>query len=226
MKKIIYVFAFILLVYLIIKLATYRLLQSKKHLEEIVEARTRDITIEKEKVEIQKLELEDIHQELSERNNDVMDSIKYAKHIQTSILPPLGKFKTEFKESFIFYKPRDIVSGDFYWFEKLGDYFAFACADCTGHGVPGAFMSMIGATLLNKIIEKEHVDSCQRALLELDIEMQKALRQHEDDSENQSMDGMDLALIAINLKEMVCHYSGAYRPLYLIRNNELIILLH
>ncbi|MBL4593987.1 MAG: SpoIIE family protein phosphatase [Flavobacteriales bacterium] len=218
-----YAFAFIVLLYLIIKLATYRLLQSKKHLEEIVVSRTKDITIEKEKVENQKLELEDIHKELSERNKDVMDSIKYAQRIQTSILPPLDIFKSEFKNSFILYKPRDIVSGDFYWFDKVEDYFIMACADCTGHGVPGAFMSMIGATLISKIVEKEEMKSCEQALTELDKEMQKALRQNVDDDDHTSVDGMDLALIAVNLKEGVCHYSGAYRPLYFIRDNELTV---
>jgi serine phosphatase RsbU (regulator of sigma subunit)/ligand-binding sensor domain-containing protein len=216
-----YVLAFMLLIYSIIKLATYRLMQSKKHLETVVEARTKDITIEKEKVESQKLELEDIHKELSERNKDVMDSIKYAQHIQASILPPLGKFNSEFKEGFILYKPRDIVSGDFYWYEKIGDFFIMACADCTGHGVPGAFMSMIGATLLNKIVERNEIVSCQQALNDLDKDLLKVLRQEDVEGENVSMDGMDLALIAVNLKDNVCHYSGAYRPLYFIRNNEL-----
>ena len=219
----VYVLCFIFLLYFIVRLATYRLSRAKKQLEELVKDRTKDIRIEKEKVEVQKLELENIHQELSERNKDVMDSIKYAQHIQSSILPPLQKFKDEFEESFIYYQPRDIVSGDFYWFGKRGDYFTVACADCTGHGVPGAFMSMISATLLNKITEKGDVDSCQMALMELDKEMHKALRQEKSGSENNSMDGMDLALIAVNLKEMVCHYSGAYRPLYMIRDNELVV---
>jgi serine phosphatase RsbU (regulator of sigma subunit)/ligand-binding sensor domain-containing protein len=219
----IFAIVLILIIYLIIKLATHRLLQSKKHLEEVVKARTIDITIEKNKVESQKLLLEDVHKKLSERNKDVMDSIVYAQHIQTSILPPIDKFKTEFEESFIFYKPRDIVSGDFYWFEKLGDYFVIACADCTGHGVPGAFMSMICATLLYKIIEKKEVKSCNKGLEELDKELHKALRQEEDNGEKNSMDGMDIALISINLKDMVCDYAGAYRPLYLIRDNELSI---
>jgi len=216
-----YVLIFVLLIYLIIRLATYRLLQSKKHLEEIVDARTKDITIEKEKVESQKLELEDIHKELSESNKDVMDSIKYAQRIQASILPPMDKFKSEFKDSFIFYQPRDIVSGDFYWFDKIEEHFIMACADCTGHGVPGAFMSMISSTLINKIVEREDMKNCEQALTELDREMQKTLRQQENEGENQSVDGMDLALIAVNLKEMICHYSGAYRPLYMIREGEL-----
>jgi len=218
----IYGLAFILLVYLITKLATFRLLQSKKHLEEIVELRTKDITIEKEKVESQKLELEDIHKELSERNKDVMDSIKYAQHIQSSILPPLELFDAEFEEGFIFYKPRDIVSGDFYWYEKVGNFFIMACADCTGHGVPGAFMSMIGATLLNKVVGSAEIESCQQALADLDKDLKKSLRQ-DNDGENVSMDGMDIALIAVNLKDNICHYSGAYRPLYIIRENELTV---
>ncbi len=220
---IVYGLLFLILIFLIIKIATYRLQKSKRQLELIVEERTKDIVKEKEKVEEQKLLIEDVHSELSERNKDVMDSIKYAKRIQSSILPPLHKLKSEFKESFVLYKPRDIVSGDFYWYEKVGDYFIMACADCTGHGVPGAFMSMIGSTLLNKIVEKENIGHCKDALNELDKEIVKTLQQTSISDNNTSMDGMDISLIAVNQKLMECHYSGAYRPLYIIRNNELII---
>ena len=220
---VIYIVLFFILIYIIIKLATYRLQASKKQLEKVVEERTKDIVKEKEKVEEQKLLIEEVHSELSERNKDVMDSIKYAKRIQSSILPPLDKLTSEFEESFVLYKPRDIVSGDFYWYEKVGDYFIMACADCTGHGVPGAFMSMIGATLLNKIVEQDNIDHCKDALNGLDKEIVKTLQQTSISDNNMSMDGMDIALIAVNQKLMECHYSGAYRPLYIIRDNELII---
>ena len=123
----------LLLIYIIIRVATYRLQKSKRQLELIVEERTKDIVKEKEIVEEQKLLIENVHAELSERNKDVMDSIKYAKRIQSSILPPIEKIKNEFEESFVLYKPRDIVSGDFYWYHKVGDFFILACADCTGH---------------------------------------------------------------------------------------------
>ncbi|MDF1673168.1 MAG: SpoIIE family protein phosphatase [Vicingaceae bacterium] len=220
---VVYGLLFLILIFLIIKIATYRLQKSKRQLELIVEERTKDIVKEKEKVEEQKLLIEEVHSELSERNKDVMDSIKYAKRIQSSILPPLDKLKSEFKESFVLYKPRDIVSGDFYWYEKVGDYLIMACADCTGHGVPGAFMSMIGATLLNKIVEQDNIDHCKDALNELDKEIVKTLQQTSISDNNTSMDGMDISLIAVNQKLMECHYSGAYRPLYIIRDNEIII---
>lgn len=220
---VVYGLLFLLLIYLIIKIATHRLQKSKRQLELIVEERTKDIVKEKEKVEEQKLLIEEVHSELSERNKDVMDSIKYAKRIQSSILPPIDTLKSEFKESFVLYKPRDIVSGDFYWYQKVGDYFIMACADCTGHGVPGAFMSMIGATLLNKIVEQDNIDHCKDALNYLDKEIVKTLQQTSISDNNMSMDGMDIALIAVNQKLMECHYSGAYRPLYIIRDNELII---
>lgn len=216
-----YVILFFILIYLIIKVATYRLQQSKRQLEAIVQERTRDIKVEKEKVEEQKLLLEDVHNKLAERNKDVMDSIKYAQRIQSSILPPLDKLYNEFKEAFVLYKPRDIVSGDFYWYEKVGDYFVFACADCTGHGVPGAFMSMIGTTLLQKIVERDEITSCELALAELDNELQKTLQQTSLNGNTTVMDGMDISLIAINVEKKECHFSGAYRPLYLIRNNEI-----
>gem|GEM_PF-1959454 len=220
---IIYFFLVLVLIYIIIRVATYRLQQSKKQLELIVEERTKDIVKEKEIVEEQKLLIENVHAELSERNKDVMDSIKYAKKIQSSILPPKETLHNEFKESFVLYKPRDIVSGDFYWYEKVGDYFVMACADCTGHGVPGAFMSMIGATLLNKIVEQSNIEHCKDALNELDKEIVKTLQQTASSETQTVMDGMDIALIAVNTKNMECHYAGAYRPLYLIRNNELLI---
>lgn len=220
---IVYIVGFFILIFLIIKVATYRLNQSKKQLEVVVEKRTKDIVVEKEKVEQQKLQLENIHEELSERNKDVMDSIKYAQRIQSSILPSLDKLKVEFDDSFVLYKPRDIVSGDFYWYEKVGDFFVMACADCTGHGVPGAFMSMIGTTLLNKIIEKDEVLTCEDALTQLDQELQKTLQQTKISENEIVMDGMDISLIAVNLKTKECHYSGAYRPLYLLRNNEVIV---
>ena len=220
---IVYAFLILLLIYVIIRIATYRLQKSKKQLELVVKERTKDIVKEKEKVEEQKLLIENVHAELSERNKDVMDSIKYAKRIQSSILPPIEKIKNEFEESFVLYKPRDIVSGDFYWYEKIGDFFIAACADCTGHGVPGAFMSMIGATLLNKIVEKENISHCQDALNLLDQEVVKTLQQTSIKENEIVMDGMDVSLIAVNKKTKECHYAGAYRPLYLIRNKELKI---
>jgi len=220
---VLYVFLFLVLIFVVIKISTYRLLKAKNQLTQIVEERTKDILIEKQKVEKQKEEIEEVHKELSLRNEDVMASIKYAQRIQASILPPIERFKNEFKEGFIFYKPRDIVSGDFYWYEKLGDNFIIAVADCTGHGVPGAFMSMICSTLLNKVVEKESVNSPELALTILNNELIKSLRQKDVSTHTGAMDGMDVALIVIDQKNMSCSFSGAYRPLVLIRDGELLV---
>lgn len=208
----------ILIIYLIIRIATYRLIKSKKKLERIIEERTIDIRKEKEVVEHQKILLEQVHNELSIKNKDMVDSIKYAQRIQSSIMPDKSLLTEIFPESFIFYKAKDIVSGDFYWFQKYPDYFIAAVVDCTGHGVPGAFMSLIGSTLLNKIVELKEVDAPQKALSILDKELVKTLHA---ESNEYSKDGMDASLIVFNFKTNVLQFAGANHSLYFIRDNEL-----
>ncbi len=184
-------------------------IQRGKWLEEyeVIRIFTFDVTEQKKQEEI-----------IKEKNKDITDSINYARKIQSSMLPPEQEFLSYFLDSFIFYKPKDIISGDFYWFTNAGDYRIFACADCTGHGVPGALMSMIGMNYLTHIVNDKNISSPDTALHELDDKIRKALKQ---DNDNEQKDGMDIALCAYHPEKKILHYGGANRPMILIRNNEL-----
>jgi ligand-binding sensor domain-containing protein/serine phosphatase RsbU (regulator of sigma subunit) len=199
----------ILLVYSYIKWRERRLREEKTALENKVEARTAELKIEKQKVEA--------------AHKDIKDSINYAKKIQEAILPEEEEIRTHLKEYFILYKPKDIVAGDFYWFypvvkNQITEGVLIAAADCTGHGVPGAFMSMIGSTFLNEIVKKG-VIMPNRILDELNINIRRALKQNTELS--QSRDGMDIALCYIDFKNSTLYYSGANRPCVVISNGEL-----
>ena len=156
---------------------------------------------------------------IRQANKKITDSINYAKRIQNSIIPDNEIIQRYFPESFIFYLPKDVVSGDFPWFFKKDDDIYFAAVDCTGHGVPGAMMSLIGYFLLNEITgHRESYDPAQ-ILTMLNDMVRKTLRQDQEGA--QARDGMDVALTRINLKNNTVQYSGAHRPLYHVRNGEL-----
>jgi serine phosphatase RsbU (regulator of sigma subunit) len=160
-----------------------------------------------------------IEELIKEKNKDITDSINYARKIQNAIMPPETVLTAQFPESFILYHPKDIVSGDFYWFRPAEPVFVIACADCTGHGVPGAFMSMIGINLLSHIVNEAAVDNPAVALQKLDGGIIKSLKQ---DDESDSADGMDIALCAYNPSTKLLQFAGANRPLILIRNKEIL----
>ncbi len=149
----------------------------------------------------------------------ITDSILYAKQIQSAILPRESNFNKYFEEHFIIFKPRDIVSGDFYYINKRDNFLIFAAVDCTGHGVPGGFMSMLGIAFLNEITQNKEVLSTGTVLDKLDLYVQKALKQTYGD-EKGIRDGMDIALCCLNLETNHLQYSGAYNPFVLIRNNK------
>jgi serine phosphatase RsbU (regulator of sigma subunit) len=157
--------------------------------------------------------------ELEQKGQETLDSILYAKKIQDAILPELPIIKSHLPESFIYYLPRDIVSGDFYWFKKTRDKIFIASVDCTGHGVPGAFMSMIGSILLDDIITKKQIDQPNEILKLLHDDIVKALKQAK--KSKASRDGMDVALCVIDTSLNTLSFAGAFRPLILIRDNEL-----
>jgi len=158
---------------------------------------------------------------VEEQTKDLNDSIKYAQKIQVAVSPLVSDLENKVPDSFIFFKPKDLVSGDFYWFTSIGDDLMVAAVDCTGHGVPGAFMSMIGNILLNEIVINEGIIRPSEVLTELNDRIIKSLKQ---DSESvKAKDGMDLGFVKLNLKSNKLEYSGANRPLYLIRNKELSI---
>lgn len=164
-------------------------------------------------------ELQSQKQIIETKNKEITDSINYAKRIQQAILPPDDIIYNSFNQSFVLYQPKDVVSGDFYGFFKKDDFILIAVADCTGHGVPGAFMSMIGHEQLSKIILEKGISKPSDILNELHVGIRKALKQ---DATGESRDGMDIALCKIYLTQKKLEYAGANRPLWIIRNNELI----
>src|SRR5690606_21837991 len=142
-------------------------------------------------------------------------SINYAKRIQTAILPNTRVISKSLPDSFILYKPRDVVSGDFPWFMQIKNDIYIAAVDCTGHGVPGALLSLIGYFLLNDIVRSRKVTDPGVILDLLDEGVTKTLRQDEDSS---TKDGMDIALCKVNMDTREVEYAGAHRPLYIMRN--------
>jgi len=177
-------------------------------LEQKVKDRTAEVVRQKEEIEI--------------KNKHITDSIRYAKHIQNAILPPDTFVKKLLPKSFIFYKPKDIVSGDFYWISKRDGLIMYAAVDCTGHGVPGAFMSIVGHNQLNYAVEVKKARESNIILDLLNQGVEKTLREKGVDNPSGVKDGMDLALCIIDYKNMKLQFSGANNPLCLIRDNELI----
>lgn len=180
--------------------------QINVQLEKQVIERTAEIVAQKEIIEA--------------KNKDITDSIIYTRRIQDAVLAAPGSFETHFPTSFIYYQPKDIVSGDFYWFAKKQEKIIVACADCTGHGVPGAFMAMLGSTLLNEIVSEKGVTQPSEILNLLRNGIISSLKQGNTASDTK--DGMDIALISYDKNTSILEYAGAKNPLYIIRNNELI----
>ena len=168
----------------------------------------------------QKHKIKKQHDIVRKQKKKIEDSIFYAKRIQSAVLPPNQFIQHLLAEHFILYKPRDIVSGDFYWIKQVDDRIFIAAADCTGHGVPGALMSMLGITFLNEIINKDPNIHANEILNELRIHVISSL--HQTGSIGESRDGMDIALCIINHKNKTMEFSGANNPLFLIRNRELL----
>jgi ligand-binding sensor domain-containing protein/serine phosphatase RsbU (regulator of sigma subunit) len=157
-------------------------------------------------------------EELTLKNKSITDSINYAKRIQTAMLPPYKLFKSIFPSAFILYMPKDIVSGDFYWINKLNDKIFIAAVDCTGHGVPGAFMSIIGFELFRKITNIEGLSRPSDILNRLNEDFHVIFK----DVDNVVLrDGMDVAFCSIDKKDMIMEFAGAFNPLYLIRDNKI-----
>jgi PAS domain S-box-containing protein len=163
-------------------------------------------------------ELEDRNSELQEMHTNLLDSLEYARRIQEMILPEPEKLSRYVADSFILYKPRNIVSGDFYWFSREGDRLFIAVADCTGHGVPGAMVSMLGVSVLRDVIRKYGVYEPARVLEYLDVEMVRALSREQGPA---LKDGMDIALAVLDTKDNVLEFSGAFRGLVHIRQQQI-----
>ena len=170
-----------------------------------------------------KEELQSQNELLNVANKSITDSIVYAKHIQEAVIPNVEIMRQIFGDCLIMFSPCNIVSGDFYWAIKIGRYKALVVADCTGHGVPGAFMSMLGISMLNDIVANFDMNSQQLKasdlLDNLRVNVRKALRQ--DNNALSGLDGIDMALMLIDSERQILQYSGACRPLIMVRDNNL-----
>jgi serine phosphatase RsbU (regulator of sigma subunit)/ligand-binding sensor domain-containing protein len=199
-----YFFSSVGLIWFIVQFNIKRLKEQNIKLEKIITERTKEVELQKEEIE--------------HKNQEITDSINYAKRIQQAILPPIPDIKKVWKNLFVFFQPKDIVSGDFYWFNKVNDNeMLIACADCTGHGVPGGFMSMICSDKLNDAV-KLTKDPAE-ILFHVNNNVKMALRQTESADENVNKDGMEISLVKINFSEKKVWYAGANRPLWLLKKN-------
>lgn len=166
-------------------------------------------------------QIEEKSKELEIKNKDIQDSINYAKRIQYAVLPHEETIYRSIPLSFIFYKPKDIVSGDFFWFHELNrDEYILVCADCTGHGVPGAFMTVIGSSLLNQTVIDNKITKPSEILNELDKQINFTLKQQKD-TDSSVQDGMDLSLIKVNKAKNQIILTSAKRPVVFVKNNVL-----
>jgi serine phosphatase RsbU (regulator of sigma subunit) len=164
----------------------------------------------------QKIIIEEKNKIVEEKNKDMLDSINYAQRIQEAILIPESEIQKHFADAFVLFKPKDIVSGDFYWFAESKYNKVLAAADCTGHGVPGGFMSMIGFAMLQETLLLEEMKTTSEAFTALDKKITESLNRN-----NRSYrDGMDMALCAFSKSSNTVQFSCANRPLILIRNGE------
>ena len=210
---ILYFVAFIIIVFVIVRLSVWQLRNAKIKLEKVVMERTAEVVKQKE-------ELQEKNTIIEVAYNDIKSSINYAKRIQEAILPLNEEIKKQLKNSFILFKPRDIVSGDFYWFSNHNGKKIMACVDCTGHGVPGAFMSMIGHTLLNEIVIEKNITTPSSILDLLHVRVRQSLKQNLETAETR--DGMDISICVFNEDGKTLEYAGANRNLIIVRSGELI----
>jgi len=175
---------------------------------------------EKEIYRLRHVELKSAYDLIEEKNRDITASINYASRIQRAMLPGPSDLKGLSSKSFILYLPKDIVSGDFYWFTRISGKLIIVAGDCTGHGVPGALMSMLGISFLEEIVNEREITESGQILNELRKEVQRAL--HQKGTKEEAKDGMDITLCVIDRSKKMVQYSGAYNSLYLIRNEELL----
>ncbi|MFO7574849.1 MAG: YfiR/HmsC family protein [Bacteroidales bacterium] len=218
-KLILWFVSFMLLLFIFLAYIIYRNYRIKKEANVKLEEKNRTITAQKDEIEKQRDIAAMQRDQIAYQKKHITDSIEYAKRIQTALLPSLELFSDDL-DHFVFFKPLDIVSGDFYWVTRRDNLQIIIAADCTGHGVPGAFMSMLGVTMLNEIVLAKNVVMPDQILNNLRSEIISSLKQSEED--DKVKDGMDMAVCVVDFSTSKLYYAGANNPLYLIRGNELI----
>ncbi|OJJ18065.1 hypothetical protein BKI52_29895 [marine bacterium AO1-C] len=229
-----YVFIAAFLVWAIVKLNVRRLQKQKRKLEHVVQQRTAEVVEKNNSLRMQKEELETLNEQIidqkqviEKKNEDILASINYARRIQSAMLPRMHLIK-ESLDAFILYRPRDIVSGDFYWFADVEQAALnqtkkrsiIIAADCTGHGVPGAFVSMVGNELLNEIIKRHEVHEPYQILEWLNEGIKRVFQF----KETRSRDGMDIAICAIDKENKTMEFAGAHNPIVYMQNNEMTVI--
>ncbi len=204
-----FIFVCILLALITIRFIILRrekiLRDNQEKLQIALDERTKEVVEQKTLLEI--------------KNKDITDSILYAKNIQNAMLPPKGVLNKFFSDAYVYYKPRDIVSGDFYWCEKFGNKVLVALADCTGHGVPGAFMSLIGSTIIKDVAKMKEVNTPFELITLLDLEIQQILNKTA--LEDGIRDGMDISIIDFDTETNILRFAGANRPIFIFHNGYL-----
>jgi serine phosphatase RsbU (regulator of sigma subunit) len=185
----------------------------------LVKERTHELEEANVEIEAQRDLATGQRDQISAQKKEITDSIYYAERIQRSLLPPANILKMILPEHFILFKPRDIVSGDFYWVTEKTNKIYLAAVDCTGHGVPGAFMSMLGISFLNEILNKSEETGPEEILNQLRKYIIKALKQV--GQQGESKDGMDMSIVVFDKTQKSLSFAGANNPLYFFRNGEL-----
>lgn len=205
------VLSFGLFLFLIYRWRTAALRERQKQLEKTVAERTAEVVEEKKEVEHQKELVE-------EKNKEILDSINYAKRLQEAILPPLKLVKEYLTDSFILYKPKDIVAGDFYFMEPVGNKIIFAAADCTGHGVPGAMVSVVCSNAMNRAVKEFNITDSGLLL----NKVRELVVETFEKSESEVKDGMDISLCCLEMDNLLLQWSGANNPLWMFRKGEIV----
>jgi serine phosphatase RsbU (regulator of sigma subunit) len=211
---VVYFIGLIFIIYFVVHLSTQRVKKQNQKLEETVQERTKEIAEQNHQLEQQK-------EEIVEKTKDILDSIHYAKRIQTTILPNKTRLSEMFNQHFVFYRPKDIVSGDFYWARELNDLMVFSAVDCTGHGVPGALVSIVGNNGLIRAVNEFKLTEPKDILDKL---REIVVDAFQTDGNTDVKDGMDIALCTIDKKSGVLKFAGANNECLIIRNGEVIEL--
>lgn len=215
-QKLVIIMGGILSVFLIVLgYFIYRSYLIKKRANIVLQKKNEHILKQKEEIEIQRNIATEQRDMIAKQNKNIQDSINYASRIQEAVLPPKELISSEIKNHFILNKPKEVVSGDYYWMASKNGSLIIAAADCTGHGVPGAFMSMLGVAFLNEIVNKIEVLKANEILNMLREHVISSLRQT--GKSDEAKDGMDIALCIIETKDHSIQFSGANNPLYIVR---------
>lgn len=217
--RIYYLMAGMLLLFILIVAVVLAFIQKRKS-NMLLAIRNAEIQEQKAEIEAQRDLAEEQRDTIADQNEKIKDSILYASRIQNAVLPPDNLMSGLLKQHFILFMPRDVVSGDFYYFQPCRQYTVIAAADCTGHGVPGAFMSMLGISVLNEIIASQQADNAGDILTILRQKVKQNL--HQTSVKDGNSDGMDISLIMLDRENNYLHFAGANNPLVVIRDDIML----